>query len=91
MTFLLVVEFSGLIVCVRARRSPEQKKEMHPSLLTIQRAFTTRAVLTFCVCLNAESGHQVNAELWPSALSSAIPHIIKLLDDVLVDSNKTAG
>ncbi|KAK3733911.1 hypothetical protein QZH41_000981 [Actinostola sp. cb2023] len=38
----------------------------------------------------AESGHQVNAELWPSALSSAIPHIIKLLDDVLVDSNKTA-
>jgi hypothetical protein len=46
-------------------------------------------IVLFCGC--TESGHQVNAELWPAALSSAIPHVIKLLDDVLVDSNKTAG
>ncbi|XP_048588212.1 protein unc-80 homolog isoform X2 [Nematostella vectensis] len=34
--------------------------------------------------------HQVNADMWPAAFSSAVPHIIRLLDDVLVDTNKTA-
>jgi len=33
---------------------------------------------------------QVEAELWPQAVSSAIPDIIKMMDDVLVDSDKIA-
>ena len=34
---------------------------------------------------------QVDAELWPQAVSSAIPDIIKMMDDVMVDSQKIAG
>ena len=41
-------------------------------------------------CFLGES-QQVEAELWPQAVSSAIPDIIKMMDDVLVDSDKIAG
>jgi len=41
-------------------------------------------------CIVGES-QQVEAELWPQAVSSAIPDIIKMMDDVLVDSDKIAG
>ena len=34
---------------------------------------------------------QVDAELWPQAVSSAIPDVIKMMDDVMVDSEKLAG
>ena len=34
---------------------------------------------------------QVDAELWPQAVSSAIPDIIKMMDDIMVDSEKVAG
>ena len=34
---------------------------------------------------------QVDAEMWPQAVSSAIPDIIKMMDDVMVDSEKLAG
>lgn len=40
--------------------------------------------------LGGES-QQVDAELWPQAVSSAIPDIIKMMDDVMVDSQKIAG
>jgi len=33
---------------------------------------------------------QVDAELWPQAVSSAIPDIIKMMEDVMVDSEKLA-
>lgn len=40
---------------------------------------------------NKGESQQVEAELWPQAVSSAIPDIIKMMDDVLVDSDKIAG
>ncbi|CAH3019143.1 unnamed protein product [Porites evermanni] len=33
---------------------------------------------------------QVDAELWPQAVSSSIPDIIKMMDDIMVDSEKVA-
>lgn len=44
----------------------------------------------FIFTIKGES-QQVEAELWPQAVSSAIPDIIKMMDDVLVDSDKIAG
>lgn len=34
---------------------------------------------------------QVDAELWPQAVSSSIPDIIKMMDDIMVDTEKVAG
>lgn len=45
---------------------------------------------SFYFTIKGES-QQVEAELWPQAVSSAIPDIIKMMDDVLVDSDKIAG
>ena len=34
---------------------------------------------------------QVDGELWPPAVSAAVPDVIRMMDDVLVDKNRTAG
>ena len=44
-----------------------------------------------CIRLFLGESQQVDAELWPQAVSSAIPCIIEMMDDVMVASDKRAG
>ena len=44
-----------------------------------------------CIRLFLGESQQVDAELWPQAVSSAIPCIIEMMDDVMVASDKKAG
>ena len=44
-----------------------------------------------CIRLFLGESQQVDAELWPQAVSSAIPYIIEMMDDVMVASDKRAG